>query len=368
MNRKLILHIGFPKTGTTALQSWFNNNNTLENQLGIRYHPSFKFNGGGHHKIAMLAKSQSWDIIKNNFLSNKHAKDNSIDLVSSEKLMSLNSEEIKNLYKLLYEFYDEIQVYITVRTALSMIKSVYGQQVREGFMHMDLKKFSERALKHARWSDYKETLSDWSLPNKNKENSVHIRIIEKNIPNHNGDSIQNFIDLFVTKKNFSLDPKSINSSIANSSLSSAQIEFLRLMSSYLPKLWKKNVDPGLRRFVYFCFSKADPEFRKLKNFEHLNTQQHLIELSKHLLYRKEAIYRFSKNYDVILPSPEMITDFYKANIQRLYMQKNLISSSDSKYKISNNQMASINDIIRFYETHNIQNLGPSEQYNQYINS
>ena len=69
MINKLVLHIGFPKTGTTSLQILLDQNSDSLEEIGIRYHPSFRQNGSAHHNIGILANNNKWKLIKDEFKS-----------------------------------------------------------------------------------------------------------------------------------------------------------------------------------------------------------------------------------------------------------------------------------------------------------
>ena len=366
MSNKLVLHIGFPKTGTTSLQTWLDLNSTQLENYRIRYYPSFRHNGSAHHQLGIYAKNHNWALIKNVFAENKSSKSDEIDVISTESLTSLSDHEIKKLYKVLYEFYDEILIYATTRLSYSLIKSQHGQQIREGFIYSNIEEFSIKALNHANFLYLKDSLEPWSSNNKNNKNNVYIRIIEKNIDGFDGDSIHNFINTFFETKKIDIKKFNKSSKNSNTSLSSAQIEYLRLMHNHIKYLWQDDVNWDLRRYVYFCFSNIDKDFIQLKDFEDQSTQKFMIKLLKNLILDKEKeLRKLNNDFNILMPSNLMITNFYKDSIIKIKNSNNLIDKSSIKYKFTTNQKDLIDDLLNFYKSKDIYNLGPSQQLFEY---
>ena len=137
MAKKLIVHAGFHKTGTTALQSaLFANINELV-KFGIEYP---QVGGKAHHKAiySLMGKTWGWEDRGGVTATDKKWKNlirqvgkiNKTALISSEFLCELNEEQIT-------KFRNELNVadthiYFTIRPLLKIIPSAYQQHLKIG--------------------------------------------------------------------------------------------------------------------------------------------------------------------------------------------------------------------------------------------
>lgn len=147
MTKRLILHIGRSKTGTTSFQETLRANRELLAANGI-YVPSF-FKSSNHGALALafsnqpgrIGKSYAVENEKDRFKLQQELADSlSRDLtdgtwvMTSEHLGSkLKSEtEIRSLFSFLSKFFDEIHILALVRRPDDLAASAYAESIKAG--------------------------------------------------------------------------------------------------------------------------------------------------------------------------------------------------------------------------------------------
>ena len=137
MSKKLIVHAGFHKTGTTALQSaFFANINELV-EFGINYP---QVGGKAQHKAiySLMGKTWGWEDRGGVTATDKRwknllkqvSKTKKTTLISSEFLCELNEEQIARFKKDLNVA--DAHIYFTIRPLLKIIPSAYQQHLKIG--------------------------------------------------------------------------------------------------------------------------------------------------------------------------------------------------------------------------------------------
>jgi hypothetical protein len=136
-SKVLIIHAGFHKSGTTALQESFDTERKTLQKLGILYpHIGRK----AHHRIAWALTQKPWGwkdrggertSIKHwDRIARKINKSSSpIVLLSSEFFSELNEEKIKKIQK---DIKREVKVLFTVRPIVKLLASSYQQYLKYG--------------------------------------------------------------------------------------------------------------------------------------------------------------------------------------------------------------------------------------------
>lgn len=147
MTRRLILHIGRSKTGTTSFQETLRQNQDILAVNGIKI-PAF-FRSSNHGALALAFSSQPGRIGKSYAVENEsdryklqqdlaHCMSNDITagtwVMTSEHLGSkLKSEaEIKNLFVFLTTYFDEIHILALVRRPDDLAASAYAESIKAG--------------------------------------------------------------------------------------------------------------------------------------------------------------------------------------------------------------------------------------------
>jgi hypothetical protein len=137
MAKKIIVHAGFHKTGTTAIQSSFFAATKDLSAAGITYP---QVGGKAHHKAiySLMEKTWGWEDRGGVLASDKKWRDftkqvkkaKSTVLVSSEFLCELTEEQIIKFKKDLD--CSDVTVYFTLRPLLKIIPSAYQQHLKIG--------------------------------------------------------------------------------------------------------------------------------------------------------------------------------------------------------------------------------------------
>jgi len=133
MKKKLFLHIGCGKTGSSALQLWLNQNSQLLHKNGY-YYPIFNIKIEDAYQITSGNGTHLVNALKNHsvkeFLSDiVNPKENKI-VFSSEAFQRLNETEIKELKNSAEEIGFDIEIIAYVRNLYEMAYSSYMQLVK----------------------------------------------------------------------------------------------------------------------------------------------------------------------------------------------------------------------------------------------
>lgn len=144
MNNILLIHIGMPKTGTTALQSFlFNNNSNLQkygwcypfledDEAGYWECWSAEKNGNVyklHADWIMNGMKLEWDKGMKKILA--HLKDKNV-IVSAENIYGIGTEKFLKDAK---EKYENIKVIVYLRRQDRAIESLYAQSIKSGIVY-----------------------------------------------------------------------------------------------------------------------------------------------------------------------------------------------------------------------------------------
>ena len=137
MSKKLIVHAGFHKTGTTALQSALFANIKALTKFGISYP---EVGGKAQHKAiySLMGKTWGWEDRGGVTATDKKWRDllkqvrraKRTTLISSEFLCELNEEQIAKFKKDLNV--SDAHIYFTIRPLLKIIPSAYQQHLKIG--------------------------------------------------------------------------------------------------------------------------------------------------------------------------------------------------------------------------------------------
>ena len=156
MPKRLVLHIGSPKTGTTSLQSWLYANRTPLGQAGVYLPLSI---GQPNNRCLAAAFDPGRDLsdaILQSFMSNHSLDQDDFDsvrqkilsgfgfeisgvqhdlvVVTSEHLHRLvcSEESVRQLHEFLIQFFDDIQVICWFREQYAMCRSRYFTALKMG--------------------------------------------------------------------------------------------------------------------------------------------------------------------------------------------------------------------------------------------
>ena len=202
MKKKMILHIGRHKSGTTSIQSTFFSNKSELQRVGI-YYPEMGTRGGAHHLISerMLKLFRTGTLpsdIKNDelisaFFAEIQSTEESIILISSEGFQNVNPAFVRAAFE---DF--EVLIVVYIREQISYLRSSYQQEVHASNLSVDVEDF-EKSFS----VDYLRFYESWER-SFGRDNIV-TRIFEKS-KLVNSDVVEDFICKILNEK-FELFPK-----------------------------------------------------------------------------------------------------------------------------------------------------------------
>ena len=162
--KTIVLHIGLPKTGSSALQSFFANNAETFRRHGVHYpnHPSQDDARNGRvtsgNAPGLYLKTQQRRAHEFFEATTRHADDCATLLLSSEFLGKLEPADITHLVAARPTDWD-LKVICFVRDVYPLLWSTYGQNVKGGGLTVS---FAER-LRHLKEPySHGKTLTEWS--------------------------------------------------------------------------------------------------------------------------------------------------------------------------------------------------------------
>jgi hypothetical protein len=143
MKKKLILHLGLPKTGTSKIQKTFHINHSLLSMNGILYPGRFMSNDYSHNKLAFMVVDNLYaekNIEKaKKLLLELYKETTSHTLVLSSECFPLDPNH--EIYNFLSELY-QVHIVINLRNPSEYLESCYRQIVKDP-VRKETKLFSE---------------------------------------------------------------------------------------------------------------------------------------------------------------------------------------------------------------------------------
>ena len=135
--KKIILHIGSPKTGTSAIQSCLAKNVELLNQFGIDYpeHHTFDLAKKGHITSGNLTMSRnmSSDWFKGQILEKASKSSFDTILFSCEHIFYNVYPVLQSIIQIKEEYHFELILF--VRNPIDQLKSTFNQRVKRAGYH-----------------------------------------------------------------------------------------------------------------------------------------------------------------------------------------------------------------------------------------
>ena len=128
--KKIFLHIGPHKTGSTYLQKMFYENRYLLYKNNFCYPEKFISIQWGHNELPKYIKNKKEDILKNFILKIKKSNKNII--LSSENFDKLTKEDL-NFFKSLLEDYFDVKIVFFKRRLDELLISSWQEKVKHGY-------------------------------------------------------------------------------------------------------------------------------------------------------------------------------------------------------------------------------------------
>ena len=233
MKRKVFIHAGPGKTGTSTIQRWMSTNQLLLESEGFYYpHHDLDVNGispGNYDSILSMGENNRWvvDAVKINQIKSNFDNGSYHTLVLSSEVFIDKVEEI-------VKFFPDAVVVLYLRNPLEVIESNYNQMVkRHGHSEkLSPNKNAARVIIN-RFSKLLENLSP---------NQVLIKPYEKT-----GDTSFNLVEDFL--KSIGLNIKlSVENVSINRSYGYTALEFKRLINCFPLGDLERLIDPVLQRY------------------------------------------------------------------------------------------------------------------------
>lgn len=306
MKKKVYIHIGANKTGTTSIQSFMNTNNSLLNTYGLHYcsigklwdgHFPLSWElGAGSAPTNYKSEGNLWEKVKEEI---KARPENSF-LISSENFILLKDIKKLNFIKdVLSDFDTYIIMYI--RRQDLWVESLYLQAIKMGINVKDFLTFSKRPGQNL---DYLQIIQPWEEV-----------FGEKNILVHsfdNQDVKSNLIIHFLSILNLNIDDlKQFKYKFVNESLTREIAEFLLVYNKYFKQQQRSNIINFYNKYLKnekslnTKFFNKDERIKFLQRFEESNTQ-----ISKKYFHKNTV-------FDMVFPDYESKESYSKKEIQEM---------------------------------------------------
>lgn len=242
MKKKIFLHIGTHKTGTTSLQSFMDFNRNSLHEQGILYPKT----GWYHHSQHMLAfqlknilppgmpdyDENIWNDLRNEIDSFSGSR----VLISSEEFSTITSKEVSTLKEELKNY--DVEIIIYLRRQDELFESMFNQQTKDwrSPRKAPISFFLKEPENIYQFLNYENLLAPW-IENFNLDH-VHIRLYDKNcMPEL--DTVKDFIvflRLDADKLNFAQNKK------LNISVGAKALEAIRLSKNLdIDEIDRKNL-------------------------------------------------------------------------------------------------------------------------------
>lgn len=272
MEKKLFIHIGRVKTGTTSIQQF------LSGSAGALRENGFKYANTGFHHKTLTHHPLAWSIVK--YLhdsglggrywnhTSRYAKPEKSDeayweqlrqeilqgdlqnhIISSEEFSVHGDPPTVSRIKALIGGDIKVIVICFLRSQDRYLESVYNQAVK-GEENRTARKFADyiQGMIERKEADFNEAIDPWATEF-GKEN---LRIIDFDCARKRGSIIDAFLDVIGwegARENLEFGI------YANRSLSRNQIRFLRILNKY-----KKTIDKEIFCRIVGCFSRINRYF------------------------------------------------------------------------------------------------------------
>lgn len=278
--KRAVVHIGMPKTGSTSIQKWLEQNKAVLAQRGVGYdqiNPDGFRKDGTHHGIALVQRQAHGELMPNKTFRLRYgvtdlekqsafaqafeaeleravlACTGDTFVLSSEALAGLahSPEQIKSLQSWLSRYFEEAHYVVYFRRQEDWLVSSYSQRLRRG----STKPFEDFLAEDGR-QNWFAVARKWA-DHVGRDN-LSVRLLDRDRLK-DGDLIADFADILgISRDGTEMVPST------NESLSAAAAEYLRVTNLVVPATSKngKKLNP-LRQKVRAALDRQDLGLPKL---------------------------------------------------------------------------------------------------------
>jgi len=158
--RRIFIHVGTCKTGTTSIQTFLTNNSCFLQRFGFRYSTALTL-GPTHHLLAgnYLRLHSDINLLERNIeVVTKELEAHSEHLIISSEYFHGNTEEEYAMLRQLLEPYGDIHAIIYFRRQDTYVEAWFNQVVKSGYYETNIYGLY-RDVKNERALDYKHVAS-----------------------------------------------------------------------------------------------------------------------------------------------------------------------------------------------------------------
>jgi len=238
VKKKVFIHIGFMKTGTSAFQAFLNNEKNkkflIENDI---YYPNINRKAQNYlafslmdtippkvQHILPIGRDELYktlvDEIKNSKQKNILISSESLSLITTSYF--LGHETPERLYQLLIDENIEFKIIVFIRRQDEYLSSLYNQIIkRHNFNSLYNKDINSYFLENIELFDYKTIIDNWAIVF--GKNNLIVRVYKKG---------ENSVANIFKAINANIEMKEIENDIINEKISNKTLEFLRIANKF----------------------------------------------------------------------------------------------------------------------------------------
>ena len=164
-NKKILLHIGRHKTGTSTLQRFFVRNKYIFKSLGFLYPGACLEKGYGHHSLANYLNDPvaniSFQLAAEAIKEEINSAVESIVIISSEAFQNVDPQKVKDFF---YGY--DVSIIVYLREQCGYLASAYAQRIQASNEAISLERYNRQFF--SKLADYRHFVEKWeeSFPGK----------------------------------------------------------------------------------------------------------------------------------------------------------------------------------------------------------
>lgn len=254
MQKKLYIHVGPHKTGTTLIQKICLDNQSNLQVIGINY-PNVFFNFLGHHGLIDKARNKS--ILPSEIEQIKSYESNI--LLSSENFIDLNENNWNYLKEVFHDF--DIQIIYAWRRSSLKMYSMWQEAIKHGENQPFQEYYYQDLVKPGISRRLMQSINIDMLSKVFQKEKIHI--LDYDSLKEKGTLVENFFNL-ISVNSEELNIEEYHHGIKNQALKPSLTELLRCLNSYHQQLGNKP-DSMIRELFFLRKENLREEINSIEN-------------------------------------------------------------------------------------------------------